>query len=112
MINFIIHFLVLGALIWVISMIVPGMRLKNIKAALVVGIVYSILNWLLYLFFWWIALPFKFLTLGLASVVFNAVLLKLTDDILDDFELAGWKSAFIAGACISVANLLLAASGI
>jgi putative membrane protein len=49
----------------------------------------------------------KWATLGLFGVVLNAILLMITDRLLDDFELDGFGSAVLAAVGISIVNLLL-----
>ena len=41
---------------------------------------------------------------------FNAVLLMITDKILDDFELSGFGTALLASLLISLANIGIAAA--
>jgi len=110
MTHFILQFVILAVAIWIISFVVPGMKLKNFKSALVVGGVYSLLNWVLFKVFLFITFPLliiKYLTLGIFGVLINAVLLVITDKMMDDFELSGWGAAILAAAGISLVNLIL-----
>lgn len=110
MMHFILRFLILAAAIFLISLVVPGMRLRTFKTALSVAGVYSLLNWVLFKVLWFITFPLiflKYVTLGLFGIVINAVLLMITDKFLDDFQLSGFGSAVLAAAGISLVNLVL-----
>ncbi len=110
MFHFFLRFIILAVAIWIISFVIPGVKLKNFKSALVVGGIYSLLNWVLFKVFFFITFPLvflKYLTLGVFGVLINAVLLVITDKLMDDFELSGWGAAILAAFGISVVNLLL-----
>lgn len=112
MLQFLLRFVILAVAVWAISFVVPGMKLKNFKSALVVGGVYSLLNWILFKVFFFITFPLvilKYLTLGMVGVLINAALLMITDKMMDDFELSGWGAAIFAALGISLVNLLLTA---
>jgi len=102
--------LILAVAVFLVARIVPGVRLRGFKAALVVSAVYSALNFVLFRVLIVFTFPFvvlKWVTLGLFGVVLNAILLMITDRLVDDFELDGFGSALLAAIGISVVNLLL-----
>ena len=107
--HFLLRFVILAAAIWIISFVIPGVKLKNFKAALVVGGVYSLLNWVLFKLLFIITFPLQILTLGVFGLIMNVVLLRITDDLLDDFELSGWGASILAALGISLVNMLLTA---
>lgn len=105
-----IKFLVMSFAIFIIAKVLPGMRLKGIKTAFVVALVYSLLNVVFFKLLIFITFPLvalKYLTLGIFGIVINAVLLVITDKILEDFEMNGFGTALIAALSISVINLLI-----
>ncbi len=106
----ILRFLVMSVAVWIISMIVPGVKIKGIKAAMVVSLIYGALNFLLFRVLLFVTFPLvllKYLTLGLFGIILNAVLLMITDKLMDDFELSGFGSALLAAVGISLVNLVL-----
>lgn len=110
MLNMIVSFLVLSVAVYLIALVVPGIRLRGFKSALSVAAVYGLLNFLLFKVLIFITFPLvilKVLTLGIFGVVMNAVLLMITDKVLDGFELSGFGSALLAALGISAVNLLL-----
>ena len=110
MVHLLLRFLILGVAVYLISLFVPGVRIRGFKAALIVSAVYSLLNFILFRVFIFITFPLvilKYITLGLFGIVLNAVLLMITDKLVDDFELSGFGAALLASIGISGVNLLL-----
>lgn len=95
--------------------IVPGIKVKGVEAAILVAAIFVVLNivigWLLTPVIKLVALPLTCLTLGLfrflIPMIVNAILLKITDAILDSFELEGWGPAFVMGLLFGLGNLLV-----
>jgi putative membrane protein len=108
--SIIISFLLLALSVLVISAIVPGIRVRGFKSALAVAAVYGLLNFVLFKLLIFITFPLlilKVLTLGVFGVLLNAVLLMVTDKLLDGFEIDGFGSALLGALGISAVNLLL-----
>jgi len=106
----IVRLLIVAVAVYLVARLVPGVRIKGFKSALTVAVVYSLLNFVFFrvlLIFTFPLVILKYLTLGLFGIVINAVLLMLTDKLLDDFELSGFGAALLAAAGISAVNLLL-----
>jgi len=106
----IVRFLILAASVYLIALIVPGVRVRGFRAALSVAAVYGLLNFLLFRVLILITFPLlilKWVTLGVFGVILNAVLLLITDKLLDDFELSGFGAALLAALGIAGVNLLL-----
>lgn len=101
-----------GTLI-LLSTVLPGIRVKSKKTAVIVAVVFSLLNvflgWLIALV---LVLP-ALLTLGLLFLVFpliiNTVLLWLTDAFIDDFEIVDTKTLLLTSAAITLVNGLVVA---
>jgi putative membrane protein len=106
-----LHLAVLTATILVLARNVRGVHVRSTGSALAVAIVFSICNWALgWLVKLLLVLP-AILTFGLLFLVFpllvNAVLLWLTDKILDSFELRGARALWGSALAITVVNALL-----
>ena len=99
--------IILSISIFLIAQILPGVRLKRPLTAVIVAIVYSLVNfalgWLLML----LALPLIIVSLGLFNFVINAFLLWITDKILDDFAIDSIKTTLLAAVLITIVNALL-----
>ncbi|MBT6339474.1 MAG: phage holin family protein [Desulfobacula sp.] len=104
---FIVNIFILSVAVFLVSNFLPGIRIKNFMTAVMVAIVYSIINfltgWLLVL----LTLPFIIITFGLFKFVINAFLLWLTDKIVEDFEIKNIFTTFIAAFLITMVDLLI-----
>lgn len=108
--SLIVSFLVLSGAILLISALVPGIRVRGFKSAMGVAVIYGLLNFALFKLLIFITFPLvvlKVLTLGLFGIVMNAVLLMITDKLLDGFEVKGFGSALLGAVGISLVNLLV-----
>ena len=85
--SMLINILILSIAVFLVANFLPGIRVKHFGTAIWVAIVYSLINF----FFGWLlillSLPFIIITFGLFKLVINAVLLWLTNKMLDDFEI-------------------------
>ena len=102
-----INILVLSAAVFLVANFLPGIRIKNFMTAIVVAIVYSLINFLFGWLLMLISLPFLILTFGLFKLVINAVLLWATDKLIDDFEIKDFLTTFIAAFCITLIDSLI-----
>ncbi len=102
-----VHMLLLGFAIFVIAQSLPGIRLKGFGTAIIVAVVYSLIDVILGSILKFLSIPFIFLTLGLFLLLINTFLLWLTDQLLEDFEIDGLGTTFIAAVLITVCNLVI-----
>ncbi len=103
----IINMLILSVTIFLVAELLPGIRVKNFFTAVIVAIVYSVINffigWLLVL----LTLPFMILTFGLFKLVINAFLFWITDKLMEDFEIKDLLTTFVAASLITIVDSLL-----
>ncbi len=121
MINALITWLVTTILVIIGSYIIPGitlsggdftifgMSLEGFNVALVVALIFGILNAFVRPVLGIIALPITILTLGLFALVLNAGMVWLTSLIVTGFDIDGFWAAFWFGLYMSVACSLLGA---
>ena len=110
----IVELLAYTAIAFVSPHIVPGVKVRGIGAAVLVALVFGLLNfligWLVTFVLTLLSLPFIVLSLGLFKLVIPtlifAVLLKITDVFLEPFELEGWTPALIMGLLFSIGSFL------
>jgi len=97
----IINVLILSVAVFLVAQLLPGIRVKNFYTAILVAIVYSLINfftgWLLVL----LSLPFMIITFGLFKLVINAFMLWLTDKLMEDFKISDLLTTFIAASLIT-----------
>ena len=109
MLRLIIDVLVTSGLLYALATALPGVRLKSFSTALIVVLVYGLLN---YFLFWLIALiafiP-MLLSFGLFGLVINAFLLWLTDKLIDDFEIDSVRMTLVMAVLLTVGKVVLRA---
>lgn len=71
-------------------------------AALVIGVVNFLIRPVLLL----LTLPINILTLGLFTLVINAICLKLAASLIPGFDIEGFGSAFIGAIILALINML------
>ncbi len=100
----IINMLILSVAIFLVAQFLPGIRVKNFYTAIIVALVYSIINfftgWLLV----FLTLPLMIITFGLFKLIINAFMLWLTDKFMEDFEISDLLTTFIAAVLITVVD--------
>jgi len=88
--------------VFLVSKLLPKIHIKNFVTAIIVAIVYSLINffvgWLLTL----ISLPLIILTFGLFHLIVNAILLWLTDKLIEDFKIENFTTTIIAAVLITI----------
>jgi putative membrane protein len=101
------NLLLLSLAVFIVARIMPNIRVKNFGTAIIVAIVFSVINilvgWLLVL----ISFPLMIITFGLFKFVINAILLWITNIVVDDFEIKGAVSTLIAAFLIAVIDSVL-----
>lgn len=101
------NILILSVAVFLVANVIPGIRVKNYGTAVIVAVVYSVINflfgWLLIL----LTLPFMIITFGLFKLVINAILLWATDKLIEDFKIKDFFTTFIAALCITLVDSLI-----
>jgi len=104
---FLIHTMLLSGVIFFIAEMMQGIRLKSFFTAVIVAIVYSLIDVLLGTVLKVISFPFILLSLGLFVFLINAFMLWLTDQLIEDFEIQGVRTTMLAAIIITLANLVM-----
>lgn len=91
--------------LWVAAGIIGGITLeqgfwKILLAAVILGIVNAVLKPVLVI----LSIPFIVVTLGIALIVVNAVMLIITDALTDALEIENFGSAVLGAIVISVVS--------
>jgi putative membrane protein len=105
--NLIIRLFVNAVALWVASRLVGGMELEGeFWSVLLVAAVFGLVNALIKPFLLLLSLPILVITLGLFTLVVNALMLMLTAWLLDALTVVGFWAALWAGLLISVVSFL------
>jgi putative membrane protein len=103
-----LHLAVITLTILLMSRLLPGVRIKSLGTALLVAVVFSVLNF----FLGWLIRAVLFvpavLTLGLLFLfvpfIVNTILLWLTDKLLSSFEITTVRGLVLCAAVITLVN--------
>lgn len=106
-----IHLAVLTLTILGLSRALPDVQIKSAGTALVVAVVFSVLNFFLAWFLKLMLVVPAILTLGLLFLfvpfIVNTVLLWLTDKVLGSFKINGTGSLLMSAGAITAVNAVL-----
>ncbi len=105
-----LHVAILAMTVFLLARLLPDVRLRGAGTAVVVAIVFSVLNF----FLGWLIRAVLFvpalLTLGLLFLfvpfIVNMVLLWLTDKLLASFEIRSTRGLLVSSAVITAVNML------
>ena len=105
-----LHLAALALTIFILSRVVPSVRIRSAGTAIVVAVVFSVLNF----FLGWLITAVLFvpavLTLGLLFLfvpfIVNVVVLWLTDKLLGSFEISALGGLLVSAGAITVVNAL------
>ena len=103
-----LHLAAITATVLLLARFLPSVKIKSVGSAIVVAIVFSLLNF----FLGWLIKAVLFvpaiLTLGLLFLVMpfivNTVLLWLTDKLIKSFEIESMGGLLVSAAVITVVN--------
>lgn len=104
----IIHWLVTAVAIGIAAYLIPGIEVTLI-GALVLAVVLGIINVFLKPIINLLTLPLNVITLGLFSLVVNALLIMLAGMIVPGFTVDGFWPAFFFGIVVALVSALFGA---
>ena len=100
--GFIWNILLLSIAVFAVAKLMPRIHIASFWTALIVGLVYSIINLIVGSLLTFLALPLIFITFGLFKFVINAFLLWITDKLVDDFEIEDVLTTLVAALMITL----------
>jgi len=103
----------LAVTILALARFLPDVEVKGIGTAVVVSIVFSVINFLLGWAIYYLLFVPALLTLGLLfffiPFIVNAVVLWLTDKLIASFEIKSLRALLTSAAAITIVNWVLSA---
>lgn len=110
--RFLIRLLITAAALWAAARLVPGIVYEGGWLGLVlVALVFGVLNAFIRPILGLLTCPLQILTLGLFTLVLNAIMLLLTSSVAGalglQFSVAGFAPAFWGALIISIVSFLL-----
>ena len=92
-----------------VANVVPGIAVRDFYTALLVALVYGLINAVVRPLLLILTLPINLLTLGLFTFVLNALLFWLVARIVPGFNVAGFAPAFWGALILTVVSYLTSA---
>lgn len=100
----ILQLLINAVAFYLTAYIIPGITISGLTALFVVSIVWGILSILIKPILLLLTLPINILTLGLFTLVINAMLILMTSNLVPGFHVDGFGTAILAGIVFSILN--------
>lgn len=107
----IIHWIVSAVAIWIAAYLIPGIDVTSWVGAAVLAIVLALINVFLKPIINLLTLPLNIVTLGLFSLVVNALLVMLAGQFVPDFSVEGFWPAFFFAILVSLITTLFGGLG-
>ena len=102
MLNIILRWLLYALLIIFVSWIVPGIEVDNFLSAMLVCVILALVNAFIKPIIQIITFPITVLTMGLFTLVINALMLMLAGYFTPGFAVEGFISAFLGALLLSI----------
>jgi len=107
--NFLLQWLVSGLAIIITAYLLPGVKVSGVFAALVTALILGLINAFIRPVLILLTLPLNILTLGLFTLVINALLIMLAAAIVPGFSVQGFWWALLFGLVLAIINFALGA---
>ncbi len=105
--NFIIRLLITAVVAFILPKFLTGVHIDGFQTAIVFAIVLGILNLIVTPILKLLGLPLTIITLGLFSLVINAIVILLADHFIDGMNIDGFWWAFFFSIALSFITSLL-----
>jgi putative membrane protein len=102
-----IRFSVTWVAVFLAGYIIPGIRVDTAGAGIAAAMLLALLNAILRPILYMVSIPLIILSLGLFTVVINALLLELVAWLVQGFHVNGFWPAFWGAVVISVVSTIL-----
>jgi putative membrane protein len=103
----ILHWLVSALSIAIAAYLLPGVHLSGVMAALILAVVLGIINAFIRPLLILLTLPLSILTLGLFTLVINAVLIMLAAKVVPGVSIDGFLWALAFGVVLALVHAFL-----
>ncbi|MDD2501440.1 MAG: phage holin family protein [Geobacter sp.] len=106
--SLVINWVISGLAVMITAYLLPGVKLSGgIKAALLTALVLGLINAFIKPVLSLLTLPLTILTLGLFSLVINALLIMLVTKIVPGFQVQGFLWAVAFSVVLTLVNWVL-----
>ena len=105
--HWLIHWLLSGVALLIVSRILPGIQVDGFGAALIAALVIGLASATVGLLLKIVLLPFIVLTLGLVYLLINGLMLKLASEFVPGFRVNGCLPAVLGAFLLTIVDYLL-----
>lgn len=98
----ILYLLINSAAVYLAAQILPGITVDSGMTAVIVAIVFGLLNTFLRPILTLLTLPLTIFSLGLFLLVINVIIVFLTDKLVDGFGVDGWIWALLFSLVVTL----------
>lgn len=104
--GFLFIWLITALGLWIVTRIVPGVRVNSTGGLLWAALVLGLINAFIRPILWILTLPLTVLTFGLFALVINAFSLWLTAAMVKNFEVDSFGSALLAALVMALLGVV------
>ncbi len=108
MINLLVKWVAFALVIMFVAWIIPGITIENFWTAMVAAVVIALINALIKPLLIYLTLPINILTLGVFTLVINALLFMFAAYIVPGIEISGFVSALLGSILLSILGAAIA----
>lgn len=102
-----IHLFLSVLAIFVTTYFLPGVHVSGYVTYLILAIILAGINFFIKPILTILTLPLSIITLGLFSIVINAVLIMLADKLVPNFSVDSFLTALLFGVILSIVHFVL-----
>lgn len=103
---FIFRWLLIALTVFLIGQYLPGVHVASLYTALVVAVIFGVLNAVIRPILAILTLPITILTLGISTLLISGLLLWLTSTIVKGFSIDTFGTAFLAAIIIWIVSFI------
>lgn len=103
----ILKLLATAVAVYFAAWLLPNVDVNSVQTAVVVALVFALLNAIVKPVLVMLTIPITIFTLGLFLLIINIIIVKLTDALIAGFEVRGWLSALLFSLIVSVVSSIL-----
>ena len=105
--HWILHWLLSGVALVLVSYVLPGIQVEGFGAALIAALVIGFVSATVGLVLKILLLPFIILTLGIVYFLINGLMLKLASEIVPGFRVNGCLPAVLGSILLTIVDYIL-----
>jgi len=102
LIGLLVIWLITATGLWLVTLLVPGVRAQSVGSLLLAALVLGIVNAVIRPLLWVLTLPLTVLTFGLFALLINALMVKITAGIVSGFEVDSFGDALLAAVIMAL----------